>query len=90
MDTIRYGHEFRWTQIRERLRWRGPAATVNYRPILSSGRVPHKEIETQLSKENFHEKKRKIWLRAPDGGLILGETSRLTVGHNITFTLILT
>jgi hypothetical protein len=36
---IVYGLEFRGTQTRAGLRWRGPVVTVNYRPILSSERA---------------------------------------------------
>jgi hypothetical protein len=39
IGTIKYGVESRGTQNRARLRWRGPAATVKYRPVLSLGRV---------------------------------------------------
>jgi hypothetical protein len=39
--TIEYGLESCGTQAREGLRWGGPAATVNYRPVLSSERAPH-------------------------------------------------
>jgi hypothetical protein len=39
IGAIKYGLESRGTQIREALRWRGPAATVNYRPVLSSERA---------------------------------------------------
>jgi hypothetical protein len=34
-------HESRGSRTEERLRWRGPAAVVNDRPILSSERAPH-------------------------------------------------
>jgi hypothetical protein len=36
IETIKYGLESRGTQTREGLRWRRPAAAVNYRPVLSS------------------------------------------------------
>jgi hypothetical protein len=39
LGTIKQGLESRETQTREGLRWRGPAATVNYRPVLSSERA---------------------------------------------------
>jgi hypothetical protein len=39
IGTIKYGLESRGTQTRARLRWRGPAATVNYRPVLLSERA---------------------------------------------------
>jgi hypothetical protein len=35
IERVKYGHEFRGTKIRVRLRWRGPTATVSYRPVLS-------------------------------------------------------
>jgi hypothetical protein len=41
-ETVKYGHESKGTQTRERLRWRGPAAYTKDRPILSSERAPHK------------------------------------------------
>jgi hypothetical protein len=39
IGTIKYGLESSGTQTRAGLRWRGPAATVNYRPVLSSERA---------------------------------------------------
>jgi hypothetical protein len=36
IGTIKYGLESRGIQTRAGLRWRGPAATVNYRPVFSS------------------------------------------------------
>jgi hypothetical protein len=41
IETIKYVHESNGTQIWERLRWRCPAKTVNYRPDFSSERAPH-------------------------------------------------
>jgi hypothetical protein len=40
-ETVKYGHESHGTWTREWLRWRGPGAIVNDRPVLSSGRAPH-------------------------------------------------
>jgi hypothetical protein len=40
IGTIKYGLESSGTQTRAGLRWRGPAATVNERPIFSSERLP--------------------------------------------------
>jgi hypothetical protein len=37
---IKYGLESHGSQNREGLRWRGQAATINYRPVLLSERVP--------------------------------------------------
>jgi hypothetical protein len=40
-ETLKYGHESKGTRAREGLRWRGPAAIGNDRPVLSSERAPH-------------------------------------------------
>jgi hypothetical protein len=40
-ETVKYGREYQGTWTRERLRWQGPAAIVNDRPVLSSDRAPH-------------------------------------------------
>jgi hypothetical protein len=40
-ETVKYGRESQGTRTREGLRWLGPAAIVNDRPILSSERAPH-------------------------------------------------
>jgi hypothetical protein len=40
--TVKYGREIQGTRIRERLRWRGPAAYTKHRPVLSSEWAPHK------------------------------------------------
>jgi hypothetical protein len=43
---------------------------------------------TEMSKENVHEKGKKIICRCtPGGGMILGQTDRLAVGHMINITL---
>jgi hypothetical protein len=50
---IKYGLESSGTQNRDGLRWRSPATTVNYRPVLSSERAPHikkPEIVRQVTK----------------------------------------
>jgi hypothetical protein len=39
-ETAKYGHESYETGTRKWLRWRGPAAIVNDRPVLSSERAP--------------------------------------------------
>jgi hypothetical protein len=41
METINYAHESRGIQISERLHWRCPAKTENYRSDFSSERAPH-------------------------------------------------
>jgi hypothetical protein len=40
-ETVKHGHESRGTPTQEQLLWRGPAAIVNDRPVLSSDRAPH-------------------------------------------------
>jgi hypothetical protein len=39
-ETVEYDHEFHWTRVRELLRWRGLAAIVNDRLVLSSETAP--------------------------------------------------
>jgi hypothetical protein len=41
----------------DRLHWQGPAATINYRPNLSSGRAPHinKPTTVYISKKEEEE-----------------------------------
>jgi hypothetical protein len=50
-ETIKYGRESHWTLTRERIRWRGPAAIVNDRPILSSERMFYKDNDRRCSVE---------------------------------------
>jgi hypothetical protein len=38
--TVKYGHESYWTRTRKWLRWPGPVAITNARPILPSERAP--------------------------------------------------
>jgi hypothetical protein len=40
-ETVKYCHEYHGPRTRKWLCWRGPAATVNVRPVLSSERAPH-------------------------------------------------
>jgi hypothetical protein len=40
-ETVKYGQEPHRTRTSEWLRWRGPVAIVNDRPVLSSERAPH-------------------------------------------------
>jgi hypothetical protein len=54
-QTVKYCVEYRATQTRAGLRWRGSAATVNCRPVLSS-EWAIKITNPQLSKENLKEK----------------------------------
>jgi hypothetical protein len=48
-ETVKCGHEPRRTQIWEWLRWWRPAAIVNDRPVLSSGRVLRKDYDCRGS-----------------------------------------
>jgi hypothetical protein len=72
IGTIKYGLESRGTQARAGLRWREPAATVNYRP--------ENGLKTIL-------RRKKKWSLVPDGCLTPRRIGRLTVGRNITLTL---
>jgi hypothetical protein len=40
-ETVNYGHESNGSRTRRCLRWQGPGAIVNDRPVLSSERAPH-------------------------------------------------
>jgi hypothetical protein len=51
-DGVKYGHESYGTRTRKLLRWRGPAAMVNDRPVLSSERAYPKSTNLQLSDSN--------------------------------------
>jgi hypothetical protein len=57
IGTINYAHESRGTQIWERLCWRYPAKTEQYRPDFSSERGPHinkpKTVKKKLIKERM-------------------------------------
>jgi hypothetical protein len=52
--------------------------TVNYRPVLSSERVPH------IKKPAIVRQKTRIWSWAPDGTPTPRQTGRLTVGRKLT------
>jgi hypothetical protein len=54
-ETVKYG-----TRTRVRLRWQGPAAYIEDRPVLSSERAPHKNDRNCQTVIN-------IWSWAPDG-----------------------
>jgi hypothetical protein len=49
--TVIYGRESHGTGIREWMRWRGPAAIVNDRPIPSSERMLYKDYDRRCSFE---------------------------------------
>jgi hypothetical protein len=78
-ETVKYGHESRGSQTWERLRWRGPAATVNYRSVFSSERASNFNKPAALTVA-------KIWSWAPNGYHTPGQTGQLTVGRNMTLT----
>jgi hypothetical protein len=42
-ETVKYGRESHGTRTREWLHWRGPAAIVNDRPLLSSESASHQQ-----------------------------------------------
>jgi hypothetical protein len=67
---MKFGDEFRGTLTRERLRWRSPAGTVNYRSVLSSERGPI-ITNMRLSEENFKEREKKK----------AGYGSKMAAGH---------
>jgi hypothetical protein len=57
---------------------------VHYKIILSSERAFHtKRNQKYLKLISMEEKK---WSHIPDGGLITGQTCRLTVGRKMAFT----
>jgi hypothetical protein len=82
-ETVKYSLEFQGTRTRERLRWQGPAAYAEDRPILSSERAPTKENHKCQIVKN-------IWSWAPDGGSTPSLTDWLAVSRNVTLTLTLT
>jgi hypothetical protein len=51
-ETVKCGRKSRGTRTSEWLRWRGPAATVNDRPILSSERILRKDYDSKCLVEN--------------------------------------
>jgi hypothetical protein len=40
-ETVNYGHESHGSRTRKGLRWQGPGAIVNDRPVLPSERAPY-------------------------------------------------
>jgi hypothetical protein len=51
-ETVKYGREYQGTRTQERLRWQGPAAYTKDRPVLSSGRAPHKKQDRNCQESN--------------------------------------
>jgi hypothetical protein len=50
-ETVKYGRDLHGTRTQEWMRWRGPAAVVNDRPILSSERMLYKDYDHRCSNE---------------------------------------
>jgi hypothetical protein len=50
-EKVKYDRESHGTPTRELMRWRGPAAIVNDRPILSSDRKIYKDYDRRCSIE---------------------------------------
>jgi hypothetical protein len=50
-EAVKYGRESHGTRTRECMRWRGTAAIVNDRPILSSERMLYKDYDLRCSIE---------------------------------------
>jgi hypothetical protein len=67
------------------LRWRRPAASVNYRAVFSSDGKSILSIP-KLYKNNFLGEEESCSC-TPHGGLRLGQTEQLNVGRKITLTL---
>jgi hypothetical protein len=82
-ETVKSCHESQETRTRETLRWRGPAAIVNDKPVPSSERAPT-STNPQLSDSN------KNLVVSPRWVLYSRQNGQLIVGRNITLTLTLT
>jgi hypothetical protein len=80
-ETVKYGREFWGTSTQVWLLCKGPEAIVrvNYRPVLSSERVPN------IKKSATVRQKTKIWSWTPDGTPTPRQTGRLTVGRKFNF-----
>jgi hypothetical protein len=53
-ETVKFGQESHGTWTRELMRWRGPAAIVNDRPILSLERMLCKDYDCRCSIEKIN------------------------------------
>jgi hypothetical protein len=80
-ETVNHGHESHGSRTRKCLRWQGPGAIVNDRPVLSSERERPTSTNQQLSDSN------KILVVSPRWVLYSKQTGRLIVGRNMTLTL---
>jgi hypothetical protein len=59
IERVKYGHKSRGIQARERLRWRCPPTTGNYRSDFSSEREPHINKPVTVYK-NFKKMRKKL------------------------------
>jgi hypothetical protein len=57
-ETVKYGRKSQGTKTRERLRWQGPAAHIQDRPVLSSERAPHGIKNVIVRRIPFSERKK--------------------------------
>jgi hypothetical protein len=85
----KYGRESQGTRTGEWLRWLGPEAIVNDRPVLSSERAPHinKPATVQRIPYSVFCTAIKNLVISPDGYFIPRQTGRLTIGRNIRLRL---
>jgi hypothetical protein len=79
LETTECGRRSRETRTRDYLLWRGPAAVVGGKPVLTSvggGRGAYQRARDSLTVVE-------IWSWAPDGCCLQGRTGRLTVCRNM-------
>jgi hypothetical protein len=84
-DTVKYSRKSHGTRTREWLRWRGPAAIVNDRLILSSERMLHKDYDRRCSIE-----KKKFWPWVSRGSASRWTDWWLTATRKVNLTLTVT
>jgi hypothetical protein len=80
--TVKYGHESHGTRTRKWLHWRGAAAIVNNRSVLSSERAPHINKPASLTNKNLGGISRWVLYFKREW-----PTDRLTVDSNIRLRL---
>jgi hypothetical protein len=66
-ETVKYGRQSHGTRTREWMRWRGPAAIVNHRPILSWERMLYKDYDRRCSIEKRNSGRESQGARRQDG-----------------------
>jgi hypothetical protein len=84
-EAVKCGHESRGTLTSEWLRWRGPAAIVNDRPILSWKRMLHKDYNRKCSV-----RKQKFWSWVSKGLSLRRSDWWWTTSRKVILTLTLT